>query len=227
VGRLLESARIIGLEHEFTVDFVRRSISELLQSTDSEACNIKILLIGGATAAAAQLFVLCLNPLFPDRKLYRDGAAVITTEYERAFPHAKTLNMLQSFLAYREAKRAGAYDALLINRDGNITEGTRTNFFCIAGKTIFSPPESDILLGVTRKAMLMAAAGDGFEVVHRNIGEDDLGNYDGAFITSTSSKIVPIRSVGGRILNERPPEMLVRLMRVFGDFLAESQGVLD
>jgi D-alanine transaminase/branched-chain amino acid aminotransferase len=225
--RLLESARVIELEHSFTLEFVKSSILELVASTESEACNIKVLLIGGQTAEAAQLFVLCLNPLFPDRKIYREGVAVTTSEYERAFPQAKTLNMLGSYLCYRKAKRAGAYDSLLINRAGNITEGTRTNFFCIAGKTIYSPDEKDILLGVTRKAMLKAAAGDGFELAVGDIGAEELGNYEGTFITSTSSKIVPIKSVDGRVLSEAPPESLVRLMKIFGDFLAEGKGVLD
>src|SRR6185369_16803459 len=160
--RLQESARTRGLEHEFTDEFIKNSVLELVKSADREAYNLKVLLIGGPNAAAAQLFVMCLNPLFPDRKIYRDGADVITVKQERAFPHAKTLNMLESFLSYRSARKAGAYDALLVNRAGYITEGTRTNFFCLRGKTIFSPPEKDILLGVTRKAMLVAAAADGF-----------------------------------------------------------------
>ena len=54
--------------------------------------------------------------------------------------------MLQSYLAYRKAKEADCYDALLINMEGCITEGTRTNFFCIKEKTITTPPESEILL---------------------------------------------------------------------------------
>jgi branched-subunit amino acid aminotransferase/4-amino-4-deoxychorismate lyase len=225
--RLMESARIIELEHEFSAAFVERSVLELVERTQSEACNLKILLIGGPTAASAQLFILCLNPLFPDRKLYRDGASVICVELERTFPHAKTLNMMGSYLAYRKARKAGAYDALLVNTQGNITEGTRTNFFCIRGKTIYSPPESDILLGVTRKAMTIAALNDGYELVARKIRQEDLGEFDGAFVTSTSSKIVPIRSVGDHVLNDQPPEMLSRLMDIFGKFLADSKGVLE
>jgi len=226
IERLMGSARVIGLEHEFAPEFVGRSLHELVANVEGPACNLKVLLIGGRTAGDAQLFILALNPLFPDRKLYRDGAAVITQRFERAFPHAKTLNMLQSYLAYREATRAGAYDALLINRDGNITEGTRTNFFAIKGKTIFSPPEAQILLGVTRKAMLVAAKAAGFELEYRDIGHDALHDYDGLFITSTSSKIVPIRSVDGRNINEKTPDSLVELMRAFDGFLDKSQGVL-
>src|SRR3989344_5668234 len=130
IERLGESARIIGLEHPFLGEAIEKHISGLIKKNEVETANLKMLLIGAQKSEDAQLFIMCLNPLFPDKKLYREGASFVTYEYERAFPHAKTLNMLQSYLAYRNAKENGAYDALLINREGRITEGTRTNFFC-------------------------------------------------------------------------------------------------
>ncbi|OGG51614.1 hypothetical protein A3C18_01550 [Candidatus Kaiserbacteria bacterium RIFCSPHIGHO2_02_FULL_54_11b] len=239
IERLMESARIIGLEHPFSREMVSKSIAELLEKNEVETCNVKILLIGPSTSlragGQATLNILCLNPLFPDKKLYRDGVAVITYEYERAFPHAKTLNMLQSYLAYRKAKEAGAYDALLIDREGRITEGTRTNFFCISagggsssggkGKTLFSPDEKSILLGVTRKMALKVAAENGFEIVQKDIRLSNLSEYDGAFITSTSSKILPIRSVDDFHFGEQPPA-LKELMAAFDRFLDECKGAM-
>src|SRR3990167_10192080 len=121
--RLAESARIIELEHAFSDESVARAISQLIQKNEVETCNLKILLIGGQTKESATLYILCLNPLFPNKKLYRDGVHCITYEHERMFPHAKTLNMLGSYLAYRKARMAGAYEALLVNCDGCITEG--------------------------------------------------------------------------------------------------------
>ena len=184
-----------------------------------------MLLIGAPSKEEAQLFIICLNPLFLDKKLYRDGATFTTYEYERVFPHAKTLNMLQSYLAYRKAKESGAYDALLINRDGNITEGTRTNFFCIKDQTVYTPFEKDILLGVTRKALLKVARENGYEVLERDIKVDDVANYDGAFISSTSSKIVPIKSIDEQVLKPQS-DMLKKLMSLFDDFLSKCAGKL-
>ena len=220
--RLMESAKIIGLEHAFTPSFVSQSIAQLIEKNSAQTCNVKILLIGGRSAEDATLDILCLNPLFPDKKLYRDGVACITYGYERAFPHAKTLNMLQSYLAYRKAREAGAYDALLIDREGRITEGTRTNFFCIKGKALFTPNEKDILLGVTRKMVLKVAAENGFEIEQKDVRLADLKEYDGAFITSTSSKILPIRSVGDFTFAEQPAS-LRDLMELFDAFLSSAR----
>ncbi|MBI5457408.1 aminotransferase class IV [Candidatus Kaiserbacteria bacterium] len=226
IGRLMNSARIIGLLHPYTPEGVSDAVAQLLEKNGATTCNVKILLIGGKTAEDAQLNILCLNPLFPDKKLYRDGVACVTYEYERPFPHAKTLNMLQSYLAYRKAKQAGAYDALLIDRGGCITEGTRTNFFCIKGKTLFSPNEKNILPGVTRKAVLKVAADTGFEIVQKDIRPEDLPQYDGAFLTSTSAKILPTRSVDSYTFSE-PPQALKELLAAFDAFLSGCGGKIE
>ncbi|OGG56327.1 hypothetical protein A3D71_02680 [Candidatus Kaiserbacteria bacterium RIFCSPHIGHO2_02_FULL_55_20] len=223
IDRLMGSARAIGVAHPFTPDGVADAIAKLLEKNAVDTCNVKILLIGGKTAEEAQLNILCLNPLFPDKKMYRDGVACVTYQYERPFPHAKTLNMLQSYLAYRKGKDAGAYDALLLDRQGCITEGTRTNFFCIKGKTLFSPPEEKILLGVTRKVVRRIAAEHGFEVVQQDIRPADLGGYDGAFLTSTSSGIMPVASVGDFKFKEQPAA-LKELMAAFDAFLSGCGG---
>lgn len=225
IERLMSSAQIIGIDHSFAPDMIYHIIGQLLDKNAADTCNVKILLIGGKTAADAELDILCLNPLFPDKKLYRDGIVSTTYPYKRPFPHAKTLNMLRSYLAYRKAKEAGAYDALLTDREGRITEGTRTNFFCIKGRTLFSPREEDILLGVTRKAVLKVATDAGFTVEQKDIRLADLGGYDGAFLTSTSSKILPIRAVDGFRFAEQPGS-LKELMTAFDAFLDGCGGRL-
>ena len=166
--RLLASARAIDLEHNFSAEFVRDSITELLHENEVDSCNVKVLLVGGADAEAAQLYIQCLNPLFPDRKLYANGAHFITEKYVREYPQAKTLNMLPSYLAYRRARAADAYDGLLVDGDGCIREGTRTNFFVMQAKTLISPPESKILLGVMRQVVLKVAGENGYQTEERD-----------------------------------------------------------
>jgi len=223
--RLFESAKTIGLDHPFNEEFIRNSILELVKDYKSETFNLKILLIGGVIKEKATLNILCLNPLFTDRKFYKEGAELITYNYERAFPHAKTLNMLESYLAYGKAKRSGAYDALLINHEDYILEGTRTNFFCIKDKVIYSPFEKDILLGVMRKVMLKVALENNYQIAEKNIKLDDVKSYDGAFVTSTSAKIIPIKSINEIILNI--PDSLKELMKLLSEFLESCQGKMD
>jgi branched-subunit amino acid aminotransferase/4-amino-4-deoxychorismate lyase len=126
--------------------------------------------------------------------------------------------MLPSYLAYREARQNGAYDALLINRNGHITEGTRTNFFALRDRTIYSPPEAGILLGVTRDHVLKVAKAQGFEIVEQDLPLDSINSYDYTFITSTSTKIMPLSSIDDYSWPEIPAN-LKELMAAFETFL--------
>jgi branched-subunit amino acid aminotransferase/4-amino-4-deoxychorismate lyase len=140
---------------------------------------------------------------------------------ERFMPKAKTLNMLESYIAYRKAKNAGAYDALFINREGHAIEGTRTNLFGLRGKTIISPPSERFLDGVTRKHVLEVAQKNGFDYLERLFTVEELLKMDAAFITSTSSNIMPIASIDGKNFKEPVPANLARLMQQFDEFLED------
>jgi branched-subunit amino acid aminotransferase/4-amino-4-deoxychorismate lyase len=223
IERLLGSAIIIGLPHPFSGEMVKNAILDLASKTEEKTYNLKVLLIGAPKKEDALLAILCLNPFFPDKKMYHEGVSLSVTHYERLYPHAKTLNMLQSYLSYRDARAMECYDSALINRRGCITEGTRTNFFTIKENIIYTPREEEILLGVTRKAVLHVAKQNGYEVEEKDIRPENLAEYDGVFLTSTSSKIVPIRKVG-EIECPPAPESLKRLMKLFGEFLEESGG---
>jgi branched-chain amino acid aminotransferase len=218
VDRLIKSASAIGLEHTFEPGAVLQNINDVITANKAVSCNIKIMLIGGRSAADANLYIQCLRPLFPDRKLYKQGAHTVTVQLERAYPHAKTLNMLPSYLAYRSAQQAEAYDCLLIDRGGAITEGTRTNFYAVKGQEVISPPLAHILPGVTRDNVLRVAATSGFTVREAPILLRDIATYDGAFLTSTSSKIMPIRSIDTHTW-DNIPETTKQLMDDFTTYL--------
>lgn len=219
LNRLFNSAKIIGLPHEFNEKIISQWISDLLKKLGSDTtCNFKILLTGGNGATDASLYILPLTPLFPDKKLYTIGANVCTVNHERWNPGAKTLNMLPSYLAYREAKTKNCYDALFVDEQNCIREGTRTNFFTIKDKIIFTPPENKILAGVTRAKVLEVAAKNGYTTKEEDIKIGDLAIYDGAFITSTSSKIVPLKKIDEFEYKEIPKE-LKKLMKLFDVYL--------
>lgn len=224
VERLFLSAELLRLSHSFTRSQIISWIQTLVSENHLSASNIKMLLIGGKTAQDAQLYILPLAPLFPDRKLYKTGVTTISFQYERYLPNAKSLNMLPSYLIYRQAQEAGCYDGLLIDREGTIREGTRTNFFVMKGNTIVSPPSDLILEGVTRKTILYVARKHGYGYQEETIPYTCIGDYDGAFLTSTSTKIVPVKQIDSHLFPEVPKAVRL-LMKLYDTFLAETDGV--
>jgi len=193
--RLWHSARALGLEHPFQPGEFRRFLDDLVAANQTGDANLKALLIGGPTAADAQLCILQLAPLFPDRKGYTQGGTAITWAGERVYPQAKSLNMLVSYLAYRQARSVDAYDALLVNRHGEITEGTRTNFFVTDGTALACAPADQVLEGVTQLTLRQVIRDLGIALEERPLPVAEIGRWQGAFVTSTSTKVLPLRQI--------------------------------
>lgn len=223
-ARLMESARAIGLEHNFTPDQVAKNIKDLIAHNEIVSANMKMLLLGGRIREDSTLYILPLAPLYPNRKLYSHGATVETVQYERFLPNAKTLNMLPSYLFYTKAKQKGHYDALFTDRGDNILEGTRTNFFAIKDSALITPPKEKVLEGVTKITVRATAEKNGFTVREEDIPLKNLDQFDGAFLTSTSSKIIPLIQINEHVFPEIAPELKV-LMKHYNDFLDSSNGI--
>ncbi|MBU1083365.1 aminotransferase class IV [Patescibacteria group bacterium] len=221
IGRILQSAKMIGIVHTYSAGDIYQDIFNLISEIGSNAAfNIKILLIGAPEATKCLLYMIPLAPKFPDRKIYKYGISLVTTKYERLFPQVKTLNMLGSYLAYRMAKQGGHQDALLINNEGFITEGTRSNFFLIKDKTIFTAPRDMVLDGVTKRTILNVAMKNGFIIKEKNLSPSELGDYDGAFITNTSDRIVPVRQIDNFCFSAIP-ESIKELIQLFDEYLGK------
>ncbi|MCL1817452.1 MAG: aminotransferase class IV [Spirochaetaceae bacterium] len=215
--RLLHSASVIGLAHNFTSGAIEEWIRELARANAVADANIKIVFIGGKDASRARLYIMSLAPLFPDRRLYRDGATATLYRGERVFPAAKTLNMLVSTLAFREAQAAGAYDALLCTRGGLVTEGTRTNLFFTDNSAVYTPPADTVLEGVTKLTLSRALAEENIPLAEMPLPEAELSRWEGYFLTSTSTKVVPLCRVAQRDFGI--PPLTRRIMEIYDGWL--------
>ena len=219
--RLMHSASVIGRKHPFDANQITEWIKELTQDIKEERYNVKMLLIGSPEPERVQLFILPLMPRFPDKRLYKKGADVITVEYERPFPTAKTLSMLPSYIAYHKAAGKGCYEALSVHKDGNIAEGTRSNFLAIKNGAILTPPKEKMLSGITWEHLLEIAKEEGVDVHEQDIPLASIHELDGAILTSSSGKVMPIRKIDETELPEIP-EVTRTLMEKYDELLASK-----
>lgn len=225
--RLLKSAEIIGLVHDFSFDNLVLYAQKLVDAVAEEKTyNVKIFLVGGKNREDAWLTMQPMNPVFVDKKLYRKGVAVKTFEYERLYPQAKSLNMLSSFIAYSDARKSGCYDAVFIDGKGRIVEGSRTNVFAIKNETIISPPADQILHGVARRNLEFIAQKKGVAFIEADIFLRDISEFDGLVLTSTSSKVIPVVSIDDYRFGEIN-SFVKNLMQWYDDFLTKSEGVFS
>jgi branched-subunit amino acid aminotransferase/4-amino-4-deoxychorismate lyase len=196
VERLLHSAVVIGLRHDFSAEAIQRGLADLVKANGVKDSNLKVLLIG-QNGPGADLYLMQLNPLFPKRHDYKHGARAVLFRGERQYPEAKSLNMLVSTMAFRQAREHEAYDSILVNRDGHLTEGTRTNLFYTDGTTFFTPPVHEVLAGVTRRTVIECIGDQGWPLVERPLDLSEMrgGQWAGVFLTSTSTKVMPITAL--------------------------------
>jgi branched-chain amino acid aminotransferase len=131
---------------------------------------------------------------------------------------------MQSYLAQRAAKAADADDAILIDADGHIFEGSTSNMFLVRGGGLVTPPaEGAILPGVLRAKLEELAGKHGVPVVEAFVRVPDLRPNDGMLLTSSVRGIVAVASVDGQALQTDMP-LLERLRALVG--AAEATSVV-
>ncbi|XXX77628.1 aminotransferase class IV [Sorangium sp. So ce134] len=172
--------------------------------------------------AGAPLRVILVEPLKPlPGALYREGISAITTRTQRAgdaAPGAKISNYLESLLALREARAAGAHEALILDPSGHVVEGTTSNVFLVerrppahegaaeAGHLLITPPkEAGILVGITRANVIDVAGELGIPVCCEPVTMARLLAAEEAFITSSLREIVPVVRVDGHAIGAGVP----------------------
>lgn len=207
VKRLFRSAKLIGISHHFKIKEVVDWIEKLREVDRLVNFLIRIVLVGDPdNKDNALLYIFSVGGLtfYPD-KWYRKGVKVITYHGERLFPQVKSTNLLLNFLAFETAKKQDALEALLIDKEGNIREGTRSNFFAVKGNYIFTPPKEKVLEGITQKIILNSTRGR-FKIVWQDISFQNIRDYEECFISSTSLNVMPVRQIDGNILREVFPK---------------------
>ncbi len=194
ITRLFNSCIGIHLRHNFRRSEIKQSIIDLIKIDKIESASIRILIIGGDNP---QLFITYTKKItYPDTH-YSEGVFVTTYEGERLFPKYKTSNLLLSYVALEDAKSKNAFEALLVNRDGYIFEGTRSNFYGFKNNKLYTADKENVLEGITRTRILEASEELEIEVVMRAPLLDEIrrNKFDEVFISSTSMAAMPIRKI--------------------------------
>ena len=113
-----------------------------------------------------------------------------------------TGNYMNSALALREAIETGCDEALLLDPEGYVAEGSGENFFMIRDGVLMTPQLTSCLEGITRATIIQLAEDRGLKVIERSITRDEVYIADEAFFTGTAAEVTPIRQLDGRLIGE-------------------------
>ncbi len=229
MARFERSAKMLFMDLGASVDEMVEAVKETIRANHLPACYIRPIafrgygVMGLDPIPAPVQVVIAVWPwetYMGEEALVRGVDVGVSSWRQRGInslpPAIKaTGNYLNSSLARIEANRHGYNEAILLNEQGKVTEGTGENLFIVRDGVISTPPVSDgILEGITRDSIMVIADDLGYPVVEESLVRTDLYAADEMFMTGTAAEVVPVRSVDGRVVGDAGP-ITLELQRTF------------
>ena len=219
--RLRNSARLIQLAIPFTDDELARNISDTIARTklDGNEAYVRVLLTRGVGELTYALgatpnpsWVIIVKTLVAlSAEIYERGCKVALVDVVRNHPGSvnpmiKSNNLMNQALAAQQAFERGAFDGVMRNYRGELTEFATSNLFIVRNGTVLTPPlESGLLPGITREFVFEIGRNVGIEVREQVLRDNDLFDADEAFLTSTTREVVPIVAVNEQTIGSGKP----------------------
>ncbi|WP_432663819.1 aminotransferase class IV [Wukongibacter baidiensis] len=212
--RLKKSSELLGIQLNKTDEDLVNEIVKLIEINEGYNCNIKIL-CSGMEAQIDNIYLYFIKSYYPPRSMYEEGINTILFRSERENPNAKTYNRELRERINEELKERKAFEALLVNNDGGITEGSRSNVFFVKDNILFTSPPSEVLLGVTRTKIIELCRLNEVKVVEKEASSEALQEYDGAFITGTSTNVLPIKTIDDIRIASCENGLIIKVMKIY------------
>ena len=191
-----------------------QKVSDLNKLTD---CNIKVIIL---QYEDEQIVLVFVNKFYyPTEKEYNDGVACCTVNLKRNNPNIKMIHMDYKEEIKRAAEEKNVFEVLLVNENGKITEGGKSNAFFVKEDKIYTAPEEYILKGITRQYVLEACRNKGYEVIETLVGTESLTGFDAVFITGTSLNVLPVKTIDNYEVNSARNITTQKVMKGYKDLV--------
>ncbi len=214
--RLLNSAKIFRMQVPFDLDTLVDAQKQVVRANEFDACYLRPLIwIGseklGISATGntihAAIAAWRLAPYLGEEGLVK-GIRVKTSSFSRHHVNVSMVrakasgHYVNSILANHEAVSDGYNEALLLDTDGYVSEGSGVNIFIVKNGKLYTPDLASCLDGITRDTILTLARDMGYEAIEKRITRDEVYCCDEAFFTGTAGEVTPIRELDNRQIGE-------------------------
>jgi len=213
-NRLFNSAKILGMKMPFDRTTINEAQRTVVRENGLEEAYLRPLCFYGSEAMGLradnlETHVMIASwewPSYMDPEAHERGITVRTSSFTRHHVNITMCkakangNYTNSMLALREAIDSGAEEALMLDNEGYVAEGSGENVFVVREGRICTPDLTSCLDGITRKTIFELAAEIGYTIEERRITRDEVYIADEAFFTGTAAEVVPIRSLDGRTI---------------------------
>ncbi|MCJ7841084.1 branched-chain-amino-acid transaminase [Lederbergia sp. NSJ-179] len=217
--RLYDSAKSIMLTIPYSKEEMINIVVKTLRQNELNDGYIRLVVSRGVGDLGLNPYT-CENPtvmviaeplrIYP-KELYETGLEIITVATRRnrsdaLSPMVKSLNYLNNVLVKIEATLAGVSEALMLNDQGYVAEGSADNIFIVKDHKLKTPPGYvGALVGITRNAIMELAESKGYEMTEGIFTRHEVYTADEVFLTGTAAEVIPVTKVDGRIIGEGRP----------------------
>lgn len=212
--RLFRSAHILGMKIPFDRDTLAEAQRAVVRDNNLASAYLRPLAFYGAEAMGISAKTLSVHVVvaawswgaYLGQEALQNGIRVKTSSFSRHHVNitmckAKaTGNYMNSILAHQEAAQDGYDEALLLDVDGYVAEGSGENIFVIRNGKIYTPDLTSALEGITRDTIVQLAAELAIPVIEKRITRDEVYSADEAFFTGTAAEVTPIRELDNRMI---------------------------
>lgn len=174
----------------------------------------------------SSLVVTARRQRLADPKALAAGIKVVTIPDIRwARPDIKSVSLLPNVLGKEQARRAGAYEAWQVDRDGNVTEGTSSNAWIVteAGEVLTHAADHAILNGVTRLGLIRVIADAGLRLIERRFSVAEAKAAREALLTSSTNFVLPVVRIDDAVIGSgKPGPLAKKLAALYADYAASG-----
>jgi len=182
---------------------LRRVIQHLTRANKKKETNLKI--VFNYNKGAEHFLVYFIEPVYPSEIQYKSGVKGILFSAERKNPESKIINHKLRSSIYHKLIVEGAYEAILVNDDNLITEGSRTNIFFLRNEILVTAPDNTILNGITRKHIFEICRENKIKVEFACVNAINIMDYDAVFMTGTTPAVLPFYCIDDIPFNVKQP----------------------
>lgn len=194
IERLAISARLERISSIPDEPLIRRNLKRLIDVNSTFTGNIKLIVYPDEKETTS--LIAYWNPhWYPTDDDYKTGLGVMFYAKSRQNPNSKRLNVDFRKEVSEFIRDNGLYEAILLDEEGFITEGGRSNVFFIRNKKVFTTPTGLVLPGITRDKVFAICTELGIQLSETRLARNEAAHFDAMFITSTSSKVLPVRQL--------------------------------
>ena len=240
-NRLFEAAEKINIKIPFSNDELNNTQLEILNKNNLDHGYIRPIVYLGNEGLGLRAKDLSVNvaiaawewPSYMDPKAKNDGISVIKSshrQYENPLHSGNKIigTYFSNTMALHEALESGADEAIMMDKDGFISEGSGENIFIVKNNIISTPTTAHCLNGITRQSVIQIAKDLDFEVQEESIRYEDLINAEEAFFTGTAVEITPITKLDNKPINDgKRGEVTYKLQNKFQEIISGKNSLYE